>query len=198
MDADLSASGSSTTSTFADTLAIGDEAEGSESERCVAMLSKAPRLTSTPLRGCGKSGGKFKKSCNIHTNFTAEGIFSALKDTMESNDLCSTRLLSFTSDNCSVMKGVCNGVIAKLQLTQPKIFDVLCIFHLFSFCIKSAVEALPIMNCLLVFTITFQTVCKQACILEKIMLNSAVLNSKAFSSTVKLDGSPYTGLYTIY
>ena len=65
MDADLSASGSSMISTFAATLSVGDEAEESESESCVTPLSKAPRLTSMPVRGCGKSGGMFNKSWNI-------------------------------------------------------------------------------------------------------------------------------------
>lgn len=78
------------------------------------------------------------------TDFTAEGIFSALKDILEHNHLCLTNILSFTSDTCNVMKGVWGGVIAKLRSVQPKIIDVHCICHLVSLCVKSAIKALPL------------------------------------------------------
>ena len=39
------------------------------------------------------------------TDFTAEGIFSALKDTLERYDLPFANVLSFTYDTCNVMKG---------------------------------------------------------------------------------------------
>ena len=77
------------------------------------------------------------------TEFTVEGMFSALKDTLECNRLCLTNVLSFTSDTCNVMKGVRDGVIAKLRSVQPKIVDVYCICQLVSLCKKSAVKALP-------------------------------------------------------
>ena len=59
------------------------------------------------------------------TDFTAEGIFSALKDTLEKYNLPLTNLVSFTSDTCNVMKGERGGVIAKLRSVQPK--SLMCI-----------------------------------------------------------------------
>jgi len=55
-----------------------------------------------------------------------------------------TNVMNFTSDTCNVMKGVRNGVIAKLRAVQPKIVDVNCICHLVNLCIKSAVKSLPL------------------------------------------------------
>ena len=78
------------------------------------------------------------------TDFTAEGIFSALKDTLERYDLPFANVLSFTSDTCNVMKGARGGVIAKLRSVEPKIIDVHCICHLVSLCVKSAVKGLPL------------------------------------------------------
>ena len=52
--------------------------------------------------------------------------------------------MSFTSDTCNVMKGERGGVIAKLRFVQPKIFDVHCICHIVSLCVKSAVKGLPL------------------------------------------------------
>ena len=49
------------------------------------------------------------------TDFTAEGIFSALKDTLEKYNLPLSNLMSFTSDTCNVMKEERGGVIAKLR-----------------------------------------------------------------------------------
>ena len=78
------------------------------------------------------------------TDFTAEGIFSALKDILERYNLPFANVLSFTSDTCNVMKGARGGVIAKLRSVQPKIIDVHCICHLVSLCVKSAVKGLPL------------------------------------------------------
>ena len=92
------------------------------------------------------------------TDFTAEGIFSALKDTLERYHLPLTNVMSFTSDTCNVMKGAQGGVIAKLRSVQPKIVDVNCICHLVYLCVKSAVKSLRLMICLSIFIITFETV----------------------------------------
>ena len=78
------------------------------------------------------------------TDFTADGIFLALKDTLERYDLPLTNIMSFTSDTCNVMKGARGGVIAKLRSIQPKIIDVNCICHLVNLCVKSAVKSLPL------------------------------------------------------
>lgn len=66
------------------------------------------------------------------TDFTADDISLALKDSLQSNSLCLTIVLRFTSDTCIVMKGAHGGVIAKLRSVQPKIIDVHCICHLVS------------------------------------------------------------------
>ena len=63
-------------------------------------------------------------------NFTADGIFTVLKDCLESHNIPFTNLLSFTSDTCNVMKGVGGGVIAKLKAVQPSIIDVHCVWCL--------------------------------------------------------------------
>ncbi len=41
------------------------------------------------------------------------------------------------------MKGIRNGVIAKIRNEQPKIIDVHCICHLVNLCVNSAVKVLP-------------------------------------------------------
>ena len=57
-------------------------------------------------------------------DLTAQGIFTALKDMIESYGIPLCNLKSFTSDTCNVMKGARNGVIAKLSTVQPKIVDI--------------------------------------------------------------------------
>ena len=78
------------------------------------------------------------------TDLSAEGIFTALKGTLEQYNIPFNNLLSFTSDTCSVMKGTRGGVIAKLRMLQKKIIDIHCICHLMSLCVKAAVKALPL------------------------------------------------------
>ena len=77
-------------------------------------------------------------------DLTAEGIFTALKETLERYSIPFSNLLSFTSDTCSVMKGTRGGVIAKLRTLQMKVIDIHCICHLISLCVKAAVKALPL------------------------------------------------------
>lgn len=77
-------------------------------------------------------------------DFTAEGIFSALKDCLESRTIPFTNLLSFTSDTCNVMKGVRGGVISKLKSVQQSVIDMHCICHVVSLCVKPAVKTLPL------------------------------------------------------
>ena len=59
-------------------------------------------------------------------DLTAEGIFTALKDTLQKYDIPSSNLLSFTSDTCSVMKGTRGGAITKLRTLQAKVIDIHC------------------------------------------------------------------------
>ena len=77
-------------------------------------------------------------------DLTAEGTFTALKDTLERYGVPFCNLLSFTSDTYNVMKGARGGVIVKLRTLQPKIIDIHCICHSMSLCVKAAVKALPL------------------------------------------------------
>lgn len=49
-------------------------------------------------------------------------------------------MLAFNSDNCSVMKGVRNGVIAKIRQVQPNIIDVGCICHLSNLAVGASLK----------------------------------------------------------
>ncbi len=75
---------------------------------------------------------------------TAVHIFEAIKDVLVKYGLEFSNLVSFASDTCNVMKGVRNGVSAKIRQEQPKVLDIHCICHVVSLCVKSAVKALPI------------------------------------------------------
>ena len=74
---------------------------------------------------------------------TAVDIFEAIKEVLVKYGLKCSSLVAFASDTCSVMKGVRNGVSAKIRQEQPKILDIHCICHV-SLCVKSAVKALPV------------------------------------------------------
>jgi hypothetical protein len=52
-------------------------------------------------------------------------------------------IVAFNSDNCSVMKGSRNGLIAKLREKQPNIIDVGCICHLANLAVASALKTGP-------------------------------------------------------
>ena len=78
------------------------------------------------------------------TDLSAEGIFSGLEKTLEKYRLPFSKLISFTSDTCNVMKGARGGVIAKLREKQPKIIDIHCICHVVNLCVKAAVKVLPL------------------------------------------------------
>ena len=74
------------------------------------------------------------------TGFTATGIFSSFESVLEKYEIPMANLLSFTSDNCNVMKVEQGAVIAKLRTIQPRIIHVHCICHLVSLCTKSAAD----------------------------------------------------------
>lgn len=125
------------------------------------------------------------------TDFTANGIFSALNETLQCNSLCISSVLSFTSDTCNVMKGARGGVIAKLKSVQPNTIDVYCICHLVSLCVKSAVKALPLkVDDLLVDIYYHFRNSVNRIVSLKDSLSFVVLTSRAFSSIAKPDGFP--------
>jgi hypothetical protein len=78
------------------------------------------------------------------TDFTAAGIFTSLKDVIHQYDLSFSNIISFVSDTCNTMKGVRNGVIAKIRQLQPGVIDIHCICHLVNICVKAAVKILPL------------------------------------------------------
>ena len=78
------------------------------------------------------------------TDLTADGIFSAIAQTLQKYNVPFSNLLSFVSDTCNVMKGVKGGVIAKIRSEQPKVVDINCICHLVSLVVKAATKTLPL------------------------------------------------------
>jgi len=77
------------------------------------------------------------------TAMGANDIFEAIKEVLDKYGLKFDHLIAFASDTCNVMKGIRNGVIAKIRNEQPKIIDVHCICHLVNLCVNSAVKVLP-------------------------------------------------------
>jgi len=97
-------------------------------------------------------------------------------------------MISFTSDTCSVMKGVRNGVISKLREQQPKIIDIHCICHLVSLVVKAAVKTLPLKMDDLPIDIFyhFHHSVKRVSLLSEYADFFVMLNLKLYSSIVKL------------
>ena len=56
--------------------------------------------------------------------------YLAIKETLHKYHIPIENLLSFTSDTCNVMKGAKGGVIAKIQVEQPKVVDIKCVMLL--------------------------------------------------------------------
>ena len=75
---------------------------------------------------------------------TAVDILESIKDVMAKYGLKFSNLVAFASDTCNVMKGVRNGVAAKIKQEQSKVLDIHCICHVVSLCVKPAVKILPI------------------------------------------------------
>ena len=78
------------------------------------------------------------------TDLTAQGIFTAISQTLQRHGLLFQRMVSFASDTCNVIKGERNGVIAKLRAEQPKVIDIHCTSHVLNLCVKSAVKVSPL------------------------------------------------------
>lgn len=55
-------------------------------------------------------------------------------------------MASFNSDNCSVMKGQRNGLIAKLKEVNPRIVDIGCCCHLANLAVSALLKELPLNN----------------------------------------------------
>lgn len=87
------------------------------------------------------------KTRHLDTVATAElsasGIFSSIEKVLHQCGLEFSNMVSFVSDTCSVMKGVRNGVIAKIRQKQPKVIDIHCVCHIINLVVKSAVKTLP-------------------------------------------------------
>lgn len=52
-------------------------------------------------------------------------------------------MFAFNSDNCSVMKGKRQGLIAKLREVSPRIIDVGCVCHLANLAVGMSLKSLP-------------------------------------------------------
>ena len=77
-------------------------------------------------------------------DFSANGIFTAIQDTLLRHGLAFERIVSFASNMCNVLKGARGGVIAKIRQEQRKIIDIHCNCHVLNLAVKSAVKALPL------------------------------------------------------
>ena len=52
-------------------------------------------------------------------------------------------MFAFNSDNCAVMKGQRNGLIAKLRKENPDIIDIGCVCHLANLAVGVGIKSLP-------------------------------------------------------
>ena len=97
------------------------------------------------------------------TDLSAQGIYLAIKETLHKYHIPIENLLSFTSDTCNVMKGAKGGVIAKIQVEQPKVVDIKCVCHVVNLFVKSAVKVMPLKvdELLVDIFIIFATVLKE-------------------------------------
>ena len=59
------------------------------------------------------------------------------------NEIPFTNMLSFNSDNCSVMKGIRGGLIAKLRSVSPNVFDIGCCCHLANLAVAALLKQTP-------------------------------------------------------
>lgn len=58
------------------------------------------------------------------------------------NNIPWSNLISFMSDNCSVMTGKNNSVFTRIKEKTPSVFDFGCVCHLANLCAVAGVKAL--------------------------------------------------------
>jgi hypothetical protein len=79
--------------------------------------------------------------CNIGT---AANIFEHLQQVFVDNNIPWSNLVSFMSDNCSVMTGRNNSVVTRIKEKAPAVFDFGCVCHLANLCTVAGVKALAL------------------------------------------------------
>lgn len=79
--------------------------------------------------------------CNIGT---AANIFEHIQQVFIDNNIPWSNLISFMSDNCSVMTGKNNSVVTRIKEKTPSVFDFGCVCHLANLCTVAGVKALAL------------------------------------------------------
>ncbi|XP_063436782.1 uncharacterized protein LOC134718215 [Mytilus trossulus] len=79
--------------------------------------------------------------CNIGK---ASNIFDHLQEVFVDNNIPWENLVSFVSDNCSVMTGRHNSVVTRIKEKCPAVFDFGCVCHLANLCTVAGVKALAL------------------------------------------------------
>ena len=117
--------------------------------------------------------------CNIAT---AEALFDALSNELESRNLPWSNVIGYASDTCSVMVGAHNSVLSRLREKQPKVFSLGCLCHLAALCVAAAIKTLPVAvdNLLIDIYYHFKHSAKNGANLLKYELNSVKLSHSGF------------------
>ncbi|XP_062610502.1 uncharacterized protein LOC134272272 [Saccostrea cucullata] len=79
--------------------------------------------------------------CNIGS---ATNIFDHIQQVFVDNEIPWSNLISFMSDNCSVMTGKHNSVVTRIKEKAPSVFDFGCVCHLANLCTVAGVKALAL------------------------------------------------------
>ena len=79
--------------------------------------------------------------CNIAT---AEVLFNALAQELESRNIPWSNVIGYASDTASIMVGVRNSVLSRPRSKQPKLFSLGCLCHLAALCASAALKKLPV------------------------------------------------------
>lgn len=89
------------------------------------------------------------------TECTADGIVSALKDTLNEFGLDYKNISGIGTDNASVMTGVNNGVFAKLKADIPGLVLVRCVCHSIQLAVSHASEGTIPRNLEFLISVTY-------------------------------------------
>ena len=79
--------------------------------------------------------------CNVSA---AEALFDAMSNELESRNIPWRNVLGYASDTASVMVGVRNSVLSRIQQKQPNVFSLGCLCHLAALCAVAALKKLPV------------------------------------------------------
>ena len=79
--------------------------------------------------------------CNVST---AEALFEAMSNELESRNIPWRNVIGYAADTVSVMVGVRNSVLSRIQQKQPNVFSLGCLCHLAALCAVAALKKLPV------------------------------------------------------